>query len=101
MDKLIGKQSKLDRNKNGKLDKEDFKMLKSGKGKARKDEQFIDRVIGILIETRLEEISADKAALAATVARSRGKDAQARKLIQGAEKRAVAEKKAKVKPSGY
>ena len=47
----MGKQAKLDRNKNGKLDKEDFKMLRSGK--KRKDEQFIDRVINILVERRL------------------------------------------------
>ena len=55
MSKLIGKQAKLDRNNNGKLDREDFKMLRSGK--KRKDEQFIDRVINILVERRLEELS--------------------------------------------
>jgi len=55
MNKLIGKQSKLDRNKNGKLDSQDFKMLRSGK--KRKDEQFVDRVINILVERRLDERS--------------------------------------------
>jgi len=55
MNKLMGKQAKLDRNKNGKLDKEDFKMLRSGK--KRKDEQFVDRVINILVERRLDELS--------------------------------------------
>lgn len=54
MSKLIGKQAKLDRNKNGKLDSEDFKMLRAGKKKAVK-EQFIDRVIGALLEMRLNE----------------------------------------------
>jgi hypothetical protein len=57
MNKLIGKQSKLDRNKNGKLDSQDFKMLRSGKKGSRKDEQFVDRVINILVERRLDELS--------------------------------------------
>jgi hypothetical protein len=30
-EKLVGKQSKIDKNKNGKIDAEDFKMLKKGK----------------------------------------------------------------------
>jgi hypothetical protein len=30
-EKLVGKQSKIDKNKNGKIDAEDFKMLKNGK----------------------------------------------------------------------
>ena len=54
MSKLIGKQAKLDRNKNGKLDSEDFKMLRAGKKKAVK-EQFIDRVVDVLLEMRLNE----------------------------------------------
>jgi len=31
--KLIGNQKKLDKNKNGRLDKQDFKMMRKGKGK--------------------------------------------------------------------
>jgi hypothetical protein len=87
--KLIGKQKKLDRNHNGKLDSQDFKMLRAGKIK----EQFMDRVIGILYEMRVDEISSDLAAKAAIQARTKGKHSQARKLIQGADKRYQAEKK--------
>jgi len=35
--KLVGGQKKLDKNKNGKLDKQDFKMMrKKGKGQKKK-----------------------------------------------------------------
>ena len=30
-EKLVGKQNKIDKNKNGKIDSEDFKLLKKGK----------------------------------------------------------------------
>jgi hypothetical protein len=30
-EKLVGKQSKIDKNKNGKIDSEDFKLLKKNK----------------------------------------------------------------------
>jgi len=65
----MGKQAKLDRNNNGKLDKEDFKMLRSGKKGSRKDEQFIDRVINILVERRLDELSQETYNRAFTKAR--------------------------------
>ena len=35
--KLVGNQKKLDKNKNGRLDKQDFKMMRNGKkGKKKK-----------------------------------------------------------------
>lgn len=83
MSKLIGKQAKLDRNKNGKLDSEDFKMLRAGKKKAVK-EQFIDRVIGILVEKRMDEVSQNLALQAAAKAKAVGKDAQSSRLARKA-----------------
>jgi hypothetical protein len=42
-EKLVGGQSKLDRNKNGRLDSEDFKMLRKGKKRLGEyDEEFLD-----------------------------------------------------------
>lgn len=39
-EKLYGKQSKLDKNKNGKIDAEDFKMLRGGKHEKELDEKL-------------------------------------------------------------
>jgi len=33
--KLIGNQKKLDKNKNGRLDEQDFKIMSKGKGKGK------------------------------------------------------------------
>lgn len=47
-------------------------------------EQFIDRVIGILAEKRMDEISQNLALKAAAVARARGKGAQSSRLARKA-----------------
>ena len=48
-EKLVGKQSKIDKNKNGKIDAEDFKLLKKGKNKVKMTEEglisFIEDII--------------------------------------------------------
>jgi hypothetical protein len=48
-EKLVGKQSKIDKNKNGKIDSEDFKLLKKGKNKVKMTEEglisFIEDII--------------------------------------------------------
>lgn len=92
---LKGNQKVLDKNKSGDLDREDFELLRAGKKgkkkKKRKDEQFIDRVINILVEMRVDEISPDLATAAALEARRRGKHPQARRLMMKADKRGVAQ----------
>jgi len=44
---LKGKQSRLDRNKNGKLDSQDFKMMRKGGSKARGKKQAMPRKKGM------------------------------------------------------
>ena len=54
---LIGKQHKLDRNKNGRLDKEDFKMLRG-------ESSEIVTVLSILKEAYQDELISEEAFLA-------------------------------------
>jgi len=55
--KLVGKQNKLDRNKNGKLDKQDFKMLRG-------ESSEIVTVLSILKEAYQDELISEEAFLA-------------------------------------
>jgi hypothetical protein len=55
-EKLVGKQSKIDKNKNGKIDSEDFKLLKKNKTKKKSsikmtEEELISFIENIVLET--------------------------------------------------
>jgi len=55
-EKLVGKQSKIDKNKNGKIDAEDFKLLKKNKAKKKTsvkmtEEELISFIENIVLET--------------------------------------------------
>lgn len=68
-EKLYGKQNKLDKNKNGKIDKEDFKMLRK-----QQDEETLYEVE---FEKEMEEGETDESrefAYAAMMAKKKGKD---------------------------
>ena len=68
-EKLYGKQNKLDKNKNGKIDKEDFKMLRK-----QQDEETLYEVE---FEKEVEEGETDESrefAYAAMMAKKKGKD---------------------------
>ena len=54
-EKLVGKQSKIDKNKNGKIDSEDFKLLKKGKNKVKMTEEgLISFIEGIINEAETD-----------------------------------------------
>jgi hypothetical protein len=55
-EKLVGKQSKIDKNKNGKIDSEDFKLLKKNKNKKKSsvkmtEEELITFIENIVLES--------------------------------------------------
>ena len=55
-EKLVGKQSKIDKNKNGKIDSEDFKLLKKNKTKKKSsikmtEEELISFIENIVLES--------------------------------------------------
>ena len=69
-EKLYGKQHKLDRNKNGRIDKEDFKML-------RKQQDEGEQLYEVEFEKEVEEGETDESrefAYAAMMAKKKGKD---------------------------
>lgn len=56
-EKLVGKQHKIDKNKNGKIDSEDFKLLKKGKSSVKMTEEelvsFIENIVNEANEIKL------------------------------------------------
>lgn len=56
-EKLVGKQHKIDKNKNGKIDSEDFKLLKKGKKSVKMTEEelvsFIENIVNEANEIKL------------------------------------------------
>ena len=72
-EKLVGKQSKIDKNKNGKIDSEDFKLLKKGKKSVKMTEEALVSFIEDIINEANNDYSAKKPYTSTILDKSRNK----------------------------
>ena len=84
--KLIGKQKKLDVNKSGKLDSEDFKMLRAGKSKRADEAKAKPSETKKLLSKYSDPNLGAKALKQAGAARRAGDKEEARKQLGRAKK---------------